>query len=573
MSVPVRFPPRSATSQRTLDALVLKQLMPLAEMLRKTPQSLEDDALMRQAFQMIMQAAGGEDAAQAAVMRRLLICQQQRDELLQVLKSLREQKPTLGWILSREFSVNENGQSQRLVFGTLLNRMTPVPECFAVLGKVPNAAKDDEPDVLTKIPDPPFLGLVDPINKIFLGPSGHLPPPPLPAEMLEVIASWPETKFDNLAEIEVSDGAQERTFTVFACRGLAEEIKRKKDEDGESVFVRSEAGVATAIHKSEDGKREDWLEFPPMEGPSVSDLVLPPWLRREWSRDVRSIACDRAVRVVLVGPTGTGKTSAAERVGRDAVRAAADRGVRKKGFALVRVSSSHIGSSFIHQTERNLLRAFRRATRLAKQGYVVIVLCDEADALLGEMDGSEHSHNRSERLMAQSLLTDPIENVAIYLTMNTRRNSWLPAAIERRFLKRVYGQSTRSQIEAVAAHYVSQYPAVLQQLRMSAGEFGGALADNLYSDQRVVGTVHFYSGQVLRICARDLHTCSPGKVKDLVDVFSCDVADGAAHSLDSLWALMDREFRSPSLNPRNLLELTFLKLPHDDTVRSIELSR
>ena len=95
----------------------------------------------------------------------------------------------------------------------------------------------------------------------------------------------------------------------------------------------------------------------------------------------------------------------------------------------------------------------------------------------------------------------------------------------------------------------------------------------LFSDERVVATVRHYSGNRQEVRLRDLHNCCPGKVKDLINVFCCDVTDGVADSMDELWRLVDREFRVPNLNPRNLYDLTFLKPPEDDTVRSVELAR
>ena len=562
---------RSRRERRAVEARIQGEMAPFVKFAAENPACLEDDALLGKFYASVVRACGSEGAARATVMRRLLVSQQQRDEMLKVLKSLRAQKPILGWVLSQEFTVGGNGQAKRYVFASALGRAAPAPECFAVVDEPSDGDNGDGRGRRTaQAPDPPYLGLIDPANRLFLGPADEIPSPPLPAEMLEVVASRPETKLPGLAEIEVSDGLADKSVTVLARPTLAEDVRKKIDDDGESVHVRCEGGVATAIHKSADERHEDWLEYPPVDGPSVRDLIFPRWLRDEWDRDIRHLAMGRPVRVELIGPTGTGKTSAAERVGRDALSEAGKIGKPRRGFALIRVSSSRIGSSYIHQTERNLFRAFARAKALARKGYLVIILCDEADALLGEMDGAEHSHNRSERLAAQSLLTDPIDNVAIYLTMNARRNSWLPAAIDRRFLKRTYGRTTRGQIEAVAAHYVAEHPQALKALRMSAAEFGGAMADNIFSDRRVIGTVHLFSGKTLPIHARDLHDCSPGKVKDLVQLFVYDVADGIADSLDPLWSLIDREFLAPSLNNRNVFELTFLAEPHDDKVRNVE---
>jgi len=116
-------------------------------------------------------------------------------------------------------------------------------------------------------------------------------------------------------------------------------------------------------------------------------------------------------------------------------------------------------------------------------------------------------------------------------------------------------------------------PLLKMGLSISAEEFAGALADNLYSDQHVVATVRFYSGNTQEVRVRDLHNCSPGKIEDIINVFCCEVTDGAADSIDDLWSLVDREFRAPNLSARNLYDLTFLEPTDSDTVRNIELVR
>jgi hypothetical protein len=559
-----------------LESIIRDQLSPIVSILAKDPKRLEDESFMKQAYVMVERTCGNDEIAKLTILRQLIVCQKQRDELLAVLKSLREQKPTLAWILSHEFEINGTDRPKRYVFAAPLGRVSLVSECFQVVERLnldvdaeSSQATSSEVDIET--PDPPFLGVIEPANRLFLGPASHIPPPPLRSEMFQVVSSYSLTKFENLAEIEVTDGTQEKTFTVLSGIDLAKKVRHKMDEGGETVNIRVESGVATGIHKSDQQKHEDWLEFPSLDGPSVTDLIFPAMLRKEWERDIRNIALGRAIRVVLIGPTGTGKTSAVERIGRDAVKYKRHKGKHKKGFALIRISSSHIGSSFIHQTERNMFRALKRAEGLGKQGYIVVVLCDEADALLGEMDGTEHSHNRSERLMAQSLLTNPMDNVAVYLTMNQHRKSWLPSAIDRRFLKRVYGRAPRSLIEAVATYYISQHPKELKMLRMSETEFAGTLSDNLYSDRREVALIHYYSGRTIKVLARDLHNCSPGKVKDLIDRFCCDVIDGITDSIESLWIMLDQEFRAPNINARNLHELTFVPESHDDTIRHVEL--
>jgi len=546
-----------------------ERLEPLRRMIEEDPERLGNDQLMDQAWWVLVRTFGGPDEARRRLLRGYFVHRRQRDELLAVIAKLKAQKPVLGWVLSGEFTGNGNGRPRQLVYARPLGQASAAPECFERVD-LPDADDDDRTGDPAPMPDPPFLGFIDPVHRAFFGPASDIPPPPLRAEILEVVASHPRTRFDGLAEIEVADATQERSFTVFAPADLARQVRRKMDEDGQTVRVRSESGIVTAICRSESREHEDWLEYLDVEGPSVFDLVLPSVLRREWASDAADLAEGQPVRVALIGPTGTGKTSAAERIGRDAWRLAARAGRDPAGIALIHVSGARVGSSFIHATERTIFRAFRRATSLSAKGYVVVVLFDEADALLGEMDGAEHAHNRSERLAAQQLLTgdDP---VGIYLTLNVRRNSWLPAAIDRRFAKREYARVFRGQMAAVARFYADRCRGMLEALGMTAEEFGGAFADNLFSDERVVALVHTHSGRALPVRARDLHNCSPGKAEALTRQFARQLRRGTARGLGDLWGMLDREFRAPNLNERNLFELTFLRPPRDDGVRQVEL--
>lgn len=160
--------------------------------------------------------------------------------------------------------------------------------------------------------------------------------------------------------------------------------------------------------------------------------------------------------------------------------------------------------------------------------------------------------------------------VAVYLTMNARPSSWLPSAIARRFERREYPRAGRSQMEAVARLYARNEARALERLGLGPDEFAAALVANLWSDERVVAVGHFHSGRALAVRARDLQTASPGKVRELIETFASDVAAGEATSLEQLYLMLDREFRAAELTVRNIRELTFLKQPHDDTLRTLE---
>jgi hypothetical protein len=502
------------------------------------------------------------------IIKRLYKERHRWEELAAALKALQTEAVDLAWVLTKEFRLN--GGSERFVYALGLGR-PEVPQLLRVLDRTAEDDAEGETALPVEMPSPPFLGLVESKTKLLVGPAPQTPAPPMTAQTSEARAVTPQAAGEGLWEIEIVEGPEERVCTIRAAKELACDVKERLAR-GERVRVRIECGLATAIHSSDSERQSEFVETIDPAGPSVKDLVLPSALRRQWERDIACIALGRSVRVLLTGPTGTGKTTAVERVGRDAFQRRIHAGAPCKGIRLVRVSSQDIGSSYIHATERNLKRAMRMAADLHRDGYIVVILLDEGDQMLGEMTGAEHAHNRSERLALQALLSEDLP-VAVYVTCNPRHNSWLPAPIERRFTKRVYGRPTRRQIEEVARFYIGAHPDVLKLFNLSASEFAGRVADNLFSDQRTVAICYLYSGNKLFIRARDLQTCAPGKIKQLIETFCCDVADGRSKGLENLWDLFDQEFQAPGLSVRNVHDVTFLPPLHDDTIRTIELAR
>jgi phenylpyruvate tautomerase PptA (4-oxalocrotonate tautomerase family) len=83
------------------------------------------------------------------------------------------------------------------------------------------------------------------------------------------------------------------------------------------------------------------------------------------------------VPVLFAGPTGTGKTMAAQIL------------ARELGQHLYRVDLSRVVSKYIGETEKNLQRVFEAAERDA-----AILLFDEADALFGKRSDVKDSHDR-----------------------------------------------------------------------------------------------------------------------------------------------------------------------------------
>ena len=476
----------------------------------------------------------------------------QAQQLTEVVEGFREharQRPQLMRVVSRPFSFGTNGDGRRVVYVASASR--PNEWHLACLMDEHGA------------PSPLEWCFTDAEGQFYLGPA----PEPLPLRLCDQSRALAAGQHAGLGvgEVVVEDGPERQTV-LFCDKQLAGEIEQKL-EQGETVIVRHDRVFVESIYETKGPPVEDWLEFPPLDGPGLDELIFPPWLVKEWRRDVRRLVRGTAAfRVALIGPTGTGKTEGVIRAGREAARQT------DRPFALIRISAPHIGSSYYSQTERNIARALRQARKLAGEGAIVTVLLDEADALLGNSEGRyEGSVDRRVRESLQELLSEDLPGIAVYATLNQRSDSWLPAPIERRFRKRKYPRPWRSQMAKVAAVYVRSE--ALEKLDLTAEQFGRRVADYLYSDRFVVASVWLHSGQKLPVRARDLQNCSPGKLRDLVHSFCEDLLDEEepeAESLEDFWPMLDREFFSHSLNENNLYELTFLAKPGNDAVRKVE---
>jgi ATPase family associated with various cellular activities (AAA) len=152
------------------------------------------------------------------------------------------------------------------------------------------------------------------------------------------------------------------------------------------------------------------------------DLVLPPdaviQLRElcarvtgrhrvleEWGFG-RKLSLGRGVNALFAGPSGTGKTMAAEIV------------AGELGLELYKIDLSGVVSKYIGETEKNLDRIFQAA-----EGASAILFFDEADALFGRRSEVRDSHDRYANIEISYLLQKMEEHdgVAI-LASNLRQN-------------------------------------------------------------------------------------------------------------------------------------------------------
>ncbi|MBL9006058.1 MAG: ATP-binding protein [Myxococcales bacterium] len=123
----------------------------------------------------------------------------------------------------------------------------------------------------------------------------------------------------------------------------------------------------------------------------------------------------RGISALFVGPSGTGKTLAAEVL------------ANELRLDLYRVDLSQVVSKYIGETEKNLRRVFDAA----EQGGAVL-LFDEADALFGKRSEVKDSHDRYANIEVSYLLQrmEAYQGVSI-LTTNLR------AALDTAFLRRI----------------------------------------------------------------------------------------------------------------------------------------
>ncbi len=125
----------------------------------------------------------------------------------------------------------------------------------------------------------------------------------------------------------------------------------------------------------------------------------------EWGFS-RKLALGKGVNALFAGPSGTGKTMAAEIV------------ANELGLDLYKIDLSGVVSKYIGETEKNLSRIFQAA-----ENANAILFFDEADALFGKRSEVRDSHDRYANIEISYLLQkmEEYEGLSI-LTTNLHRN-------------------------------------------------------------------------------------------------------------------------------------------------------
>jgi len=125
----------------------------------------------------------------------------------------------------------------------------------------------------------------------------------------------------------------------------------------------------------------------------------------EWNFD-RKVSLGKGLNVLFAGPSGTGKTMAAEIV------------AGELGLDLYKIDLSTVVSKYIGETEKNLDRIFREA-----QDSNAILFFDEADAIFGKRSEVKDSHDRYANIEIAYLLQKMEEyDGIVILATNLRKN-------------------------------------------------------------------------------------------------------------------------------------------------------
>jgi ATPase family associated with various cellular activities (AAA) len=248
------------------------------------------------------------------------------------------------------------------------------------------------------------------------------------------------------------DGQRELWRQVLAGRdgqigeGALDAIVQQFDLDPRGIVEAVAAAAARARPHAEHGVDADglWQACREQGGPRLDDLarriqprygwddiVLPadglgqlreiaaqvasrPRVYEAWGFG-RRLGPSRGISALFAGPSGTGKTMAAE------ILAGALR------LDLFRVDLAGVVSKYIGETEKNLRRVFEAAERSGA------ILCfDEADALFGKRSEVKDSHDRYANIEVDYLL-QRMEDYRGLAILTTNRK----AALDRAFLRRL----------------------------------------------------------------------------------------------------------------------------------------
>jgi len=172
---------------------------------------------------------------------------------------------------------------------------------------------------------------------------------------------------------------------------------------------RSEDALAGLAHKIRPVHKWDQIILPDSEKAQLRHICQQVQQRHrvydEWGFGDK-LSLGRAVNALFAGPSGTGKTTAAEII------------ANELQIDLFKIDLANVVDKYVGVTEKNLDRIFTAATNAN-----VILLFDEADALFGRRSEVRDSHDRYANIEISYLLQrmEQYEGIAILAT-NLRQN-------------------------------------------------------------------------------------------------------------------------------------------------------
>ena len=176
------------------------------------------------------------------------------------------------------------------------------------------------------------------------------------------------------------------------------------------LFLDGDPGTPVVVGALSSREPTLVTELPRTEA-NWDDLALPAATRRGLDR---LVATPASGMVLLAGPSGTGKTMAAQILARELDR------------SLLAVDLSRVVSKYVGETEKNLDAVFARAEALG-----AVLFFDEADALFGKRTDVRDSHDRHANLEAGYLL-QRIEAHPGLVILTTNRKQNIDPAFTRR---------------------------------------------------------------------------------------------------------------------------------------------
>jgi MoxR-like ATPase len=226
---------------------------------------------------------------------------------------------------------------------------------------------------------------------------------------------------DALAELELGALATKFKFTAGQIQDAAvtaDNLARWREPDSaqirlqdlyEACRLHSNQTLATLARKITPKYRWTDIVLPPDRLAQLREICNHMKYRErvygDWGFDAK-LALGKGLSVLFAGPSGTGKTMAAEII------------AGELGLDLYKIDLSTVVSKYIGETEKNLSRIFAEA-----ETSNAILFFDEADALFGKRSEVKDAHDRYANIETGYLLQrmEEYEGVVILAT-NFRKN-------------------------------------------------------------------------------------------------------------------------------------------------------